>query len=459
MITFCLGLILYWCAIVCAIYLLPGQRLRNAAGWSILALYLLFLFLSVADFNSLERLVLSTIGLLLSIKASALLLRSRDEIRSFSLVGMGLYLSIWPGLDPQPFKARQEFSVQFETRFVPGYFRLMVGLLTCLGIAFLEPSMGTELIGWAGLFALGLTVHFGYTDVLSSLMQLGGWNIRPLFEHPMRSTTLREFWSRRWNIAFVEMNKTLFLPLLSKLVRNKALTLTMVFLISGLLHEIAISYSSGGRPGLPTLYFLLQALVLLGQDKLANSRISPYAMRTLTLLCIIVPLPILFTTSFRSEFIVPLFQYLHNELVRHDASWYFSIALWIAAAGNFCAIAAGIQLPYRLNWREELARLSSFNRKIFINYYFYIGLMVLTWGSLTIVLHDDMLRGDRTSLILTGVIAVFWTLRLIVDLFYFKHSDWPKGAQFVVGHALLTTLFVFLAFSYLGLIFWQAFRA
>lgn len=459
MIDFFLACIAYWCALVLSIYFLPGRILRYLASWSILFIYLLTLCALHSGLESCQRLFLTTIGLLLTIKASVLLQRTREQIRSFSRSGLALYLSIWPGIDPQPLKARQDFAGDCATRFVRGYLCFLAGLLGCLVIAILEPQLGSDLTGWAGICAIGLTIHFGYADVLSSLLQMAGWKVRPLFDQPLLSITVREFWSKRWNTAFVEMNKILFLPLVKSLVRNKYLALACVFFISGFLHEMAINYSSRGSCGGPSLYFLLQAVVLLIEDKRAGKGVSPYLLRAMTWLCIVLPLPLLFTQAFRSEFVTPLFHHFHEQIVGHEVRWYFSLALWIAAVGNFCAIAAGIQLPFRLNWREELACLSNFNRKIFINYYFYIGLMVLTWGSLTIVLHDDMLRGDRTSMILTGVIAVFWTVRLIVDLFYFKHSDWPKGVQFVIGHALLTTLFVFLSFSYLGLIVWQAFRA
>jgi len=43
----------------------------------------------------------------------------------------------------------------------------------------------------------------------------------------------------------------------------------------------------------------------------------------------------------------------------------------------------------------------------------------------------------------------------LIDAFYFSHKDWPKGKMFAVGHFLLTSLFLFLAISYLGLFVWQ----
>jgi len=52
-------------------------------------------------------------------------------------------------------------------------------------------------------------------------------------------------------------------------------------------------------------------------------------------------------------------------------------------------------------------------------------------------------------------IGLYWTARILVDALYFSHADWPKGTVFVVGHVLLTLLFLSLATSYLALFVWQ----
>ena len=73
----------------------------------------------------------------------------------------------------------------------------------------------------------------------------------------------------------------------------------------------------------------------------------------------------------------------------------------------------------------------------------------------TLVLHGEMLRGDRSALALVCFMAVYWTARIFVDAFYFSHDDWPQGRWFVFGHILLTSLFTGLALSYWGLLVWQ----
>jgi hypothetical protein len=66
-----------------------------------------------------------------------------------------------------------------------------------------------------------------------------------------------------------------------------------------------------------------------------------------------------------------------------------------------------------------------------------------------------MLRGDLAALRISGFIGIYWTARIMIDAFYFAHSDWPRGRYFVVGHILLTSLFASLAITYLALVVWH----
>lgn len=96
-----------------------------------------------------------------------------------------------------------------------------------------------------------------------------------------------------------------------------------------------------------------------------------------------------------------------------------------------------------------------FNRKLLWVQSGFTVLTIVAFGALTLVLHKELLEGDRAALGLAAFIGIFWTARILVDAFYFSHSDWPKGRIFVVGHVLLTSLFSFLVVSYLGLFVWQ----
>lgn len=134
----------------------------------------------------------------------------------------------------------------------------------------------------------------------------------------------------------------------------------------------------------------------------------------------------------------------------------FDIALWFAGAGHFVILVASFQLPSRLRWKQDLVQLMPFNRKLLWVQSGFTVLTIIAFGTLTLLLHQELLRGDRAAVGLAAFIGIYWSARILVDATYFSHVDWPKGKLFVIGHILLTLLFCALAVTYLGLVFWHA---
>lgn len=137
------------------------------------------------------------------------------------------------------------------------------------------------------------------------------------------------------------------------------------------------------------------------------------------------------------------------------AEQWFDLGLWLAGAGHFVILIASFQVPARLHWKQDLAQLMPFNRKLLWVQSGFTVLTIIAFGILTLVLHAELLRGDRAAMGLACFVASYWTARILVDAFYFSSADWPKGKQFLVGHVLLTSLFVALASSYWALFVWQ----
>jgi hypothetical protein len=133
-------------------------------------------------------------------------------------------------------------------------------------------------------------------------------------------------------------------------------------------------------------------------------------------------------------------------------------ALCLAALANLCVLAAGAQAPRRLGWRRELEPLRAFTRKVFWVYYFFVGGTIVAFAGLTLLLHREILAGDRAAVLLAAFMGLWWGARVVVDACIYDHRDWPEGRQFVVGHVLLTTTFVLLAATYLGVVAWHAAR-
>lgn len=141
----------------------------------------------------------------------------------------------------------------------------------------------------------------------------------------------------------------------------------------------------------------------------------------------------------------------------NDLEQVFNVGLWLAAAGHFVILAASFQVPSRLRWKDDLPKLTPFNRKLLWVQSGFTVLTIIAFGVLTLALHAELLRGDRSALALAIFIGTYWTARVAVDALYFSHGDWPQGRQFVVGHALLTTLFSLLAVCYWGLVVWRVY--
>jgi alginate O-acetyltransferase complex protein AlgI len=133
----------------------------------------------------------------------------------------------------------------------------------------------------------------------------------------------------------------------------------------------------------------------------------------------------------------------------------FGLALWLAGLGHFVLLGASFQVPVRLGWKQDLAQLQPFNRKLMWTYGAFTVLTIVAFGILTLVLHDEFLRGDRAAIALAAFIAAYWTARIAVDAIYFKHADWPTGRSLVIGHVMLTGLFIALASTYAGVVVWR----
>ncbi len=144
------------------------------------------------------------------------------------------------------------------------------------------------------LVSLSLVLHFGLLPLNTFLLKSRGVADYPVFKQPFRSKSIAEFWGRRWNLAFSEMTATaMFKPLIRKVGVRWAGFLS--FMLSGLLHEIAISLSVMKGFGLPMLYFALHGLLMQLEKRWFKKR-KPGTWWVVASL--VLPLPILFHPYF-----------------------------------------------------------------------------------------------------------------------------------------------------------------
>jgi hypothetical protein len=94
--------------------------------------------------------------------------------------------------------------------------------------------------GWFGMVGLILLLHFGTFQILGLVWQSVGVKATPIMSAPLRSTSLGEFWGKRWNLGFRQLgHELIFRPLCRRLGADVAGF--FVFVVSGLIHDLVIS--------------------------------------------------------------------------------------------------------------------------------------------------------------------------------------------------------------------------
>ena len=124
------------------------------------------------------------------------------------------------------------------------------------------------------------------------------------------------------------------------------------------------------------------------------------------------------------------------------------LGLWVAAGTNAALLGVGIQVPIRFRWRQQMRQLDPFTAKVFWGYAGFVAMTLVAFAVITALLHDSMLTGERSAVVIAGFLAVWWTARFGIDVIWYRHNDWPVGISYLFAHGLLITGFAGLAIVY-----------
>ncbi len=119
------------------------------------------------------------------------------------------------------------------------------------------------------------------------------------------------------------------------------------------------------------------------------------------------------------------------------------ILILIGSVLHFLTLVAAALVPGKLNWKEELAKLSPFLRSMFWVYGAFIFLTILSLGLVTAVNFRELAAGSTLSRSVCAFITVFWGLRLIVQFFVFDASEYLTNWFYKAGYHGLTVTFVY----------------
>jgi predicted DCC family thiol-disulfide oxidoreductase YuxK len=219
------------------------------------------------------------------------------------------YLFAWPGMNArgflEPDLARRSSRTTIMKSAAFATARILFGALLLFGVA-RHATTDPILAGWIGMAGIILVLHFGLFDFASIGWRALRVDAPPIMDAPLRSTSVAEFWGRRWNGAFNDLALGLVFRPTARQVGATAATVA-AFAVSGLIHELVISLPAGAGFGLPTGYFLLQGLAILAQRKWAVLRgdISGWLF---TMIVVAAPAYWLFHPPFVRRVILPFMQ-------------------------------------------------------------------------------------------------------------------------------------------------------
>ncbi len=170
------------------------------------------------------------------------------------------YLLAWPGMDAQSFLDENKRVVPPELQnWSWAVVETGLGVILLWAVVRALPVRQPLLRGWAGMLGLIFLLHFGIFQIAALVWQSFGVDAAPIMSAPLRSVSLSEFWGKRWNLGFRQLAYDLVFGPLHKSLGAGAASF-LVFVVSGLIHDLVISVPARGGYGLPTAYFVLQGL-------------------------------------------------------------------------------------------------------------------------------------------------------------------------------------------------------
>jgi membrane bound O-acyltransferase family protein len=240
-------------------------------------------------------------------------LRARDKVSHAARRSVA-YLLAWPGMDAENFLDSRAIPLPPVTsEWLWAATKMLLGATLLWVIARRIPSQEALLRGWIGLFGLILILHFGSFDLIALFWQARGIEADPIMAQPIRSKSLSEFWGKRWNLGFRQLaHDLIFRPLHRRI--GVALAGFLVFLVSGLIHDLVISLPARRGYGLPTAYFILQGLgVALERSSVGNWLGMRQGVRGWLSMLVITAGPVfwLFHPPFVLRVIIPFMHAIH----------------------------------------------------------------------------------------------------------------------------------------------------
>lgn len=202
-----------------------------------------------------------------------------------------MFSCFWFGMDPAVFRVRK--SVEWKSHVVVGGLCVVAGILG-VWLSYLFDVRNVVIL----FICMSLGFHFGLLRLMTAFWRMQGFPVKVLFRNPLRLRGFRDFWGKRWNLGYSQMMARAVKKPLTPLLGDKG-SMFAVFIVSGILHEVAITVPVGAGYGGPTLFFILHGAFCLFEKR------DSLMMAVLCGVVLILGVPILFGDKFLEEVMLP----------------------------------------------------------------------------------------------------------------------------------------------------------
>ena len=103
------------------------------------------------------------------------------------------------------------------------------------------------------------------------------------------------------------------------------------------------------------------------------------------------------------------------------------------------------------DWYNDIKKLKPLNQEIAKTYGRYIQGLNFSFGLITILLTNELKNSTGLAIAITGLIAAYWTGKVLTQFSYYPMYEIPKEIIFKTGEVLMNTLFISFAIIFISL--------
>ena len=133
-----------------------------------------------------------------------------------------------------------------------------------------------------------------------------------------------------------------------------------------------------------------------------------------------------------------------------------NIPNWLIVAAGVGQIFTAIIYPYIrhvvFDWYNDIKKLKPLNQEIAKTYGRYIQGLNFSFGLITLLFTNELKNQTGLAIALTGLIAAYWTGKIITQFAYYPMYEIPKKVIFRVGEVLMNCLFILFAVTFILLL-------